>query len=117
LASNRDEVIPTRHGPEPEAGPIVAFLEAASGKTATVLGKPHPFLFELAIKQLGVPRESVIMVGDTPATDIAGAREAGLRSILVASGNPVSRLVDTQEPTTRFADLRAALPFLTSHKN
>ena len=31
LASNYDAVIPTHDGPEPEAGPIVAFLEGASG--------------------------------------------------------------------------------------
>lgn len=113
LASNPDAVIPTRHGPEPEAGPVVAFLEAASGKTARVFGKPDAAIFELAIERLGVARESVVMVGDTPATDIAGARAAGLRSILVASGNPAPEPTAEQEPTARFADLKAAVPFLT----
>ena len=115
LATNYDAVIPTYDGPEPEAGPIVAFLEAASGEKAIILGKPHTLLFEIAIGKLGVSQDKAILIGDTPATDIAGARAAGLRSILVASGNPVSAIIDTQEPTVRFANLKAALPFLISH--
>lgn len=114
LATNYDAVIPTHDGPEPEAGPIVAFLEAASGEKAIILGKPHTLLFERAIGKLGVSKDEVILIGDTPATDIAGARATGLRSILVASGNPASSLIDTQEPTLRFANLKAALPFLIS---
>lgn len=109
LASNADAVIPTPHGPEPEAGPVIAFLEAASGQTATILGKPNPAIFDLAVDRLGVDRNSVVMIGDTPATDIAGARNAGLRSCLVESGNPVPDLEPAQTPTARHADLRAAV--------
>ncbi|NKB55159.1 MAG: HAD-IIA family hydrolase [Alphaproteobacteria bacterium] len=112
IASNADAVIPTPNGPEPEAGPVAAFLEAASGQTAIMLGKPQSAIFELALERLGLASEAVVMVGDTPSTDIAGATASGLRSILVASGNTASDTASEHEPTARFPDLRAAVDFL-----
>lgn len=112
VASNPDPVIPTPHGPEPEAGPVIAFLETASGRKATVLGKPQPAIFDLALERLGLDRAEVVMIGDTPQTDIAGALAAGMRSILVESGNAGAAETDGLEPTARVADLRAAADFL-----
>jgi len=114
IASNGDVVIPTPQGPEPEAGSIVAFLEAATGTKALVLGKPRPEIFDLALQRLAVARDEVVMIGDTPATDIAGATAAGLRSFLVESGNPIAADGDQFEPTGRFADLRAVANHLTA---
>lgn len=114
IASNGDAVIPTPQGPEPEAGSIVAFLEAATGTKALILGKPCPAIFDLALQRLGIARDEVVMIGDTPATDIAGAAAAGLRSFLVESGNPIAEDGDLFEPTGRFADLRAVANYLTA---
>jgi HAD superfamily hydrolase (TIGR01458 family) len=69
-----------------DAGPFVAALEFASGKPATGVGKPERAFFELALKDLGLPRETVAVVGDDPELDIGGARSAGLRGILVETG-------------------------------
>jgi HAD superfamily hydrolase (TIGR01458 family) len=69
-----------------DAGPFVAALEYASGKSAIGVGKPEHAFFELALGNLGLPAESVAMVGDDPELDIRGARAAGLRSILVETG-------------------------------
>lgn len=104
VASNPDRRIPGTDGPEPECGAVVAYLEAASGQTATVAGKPHPAIFHLALERLGLPRDSVMMVGDTPDTDIVGAVNAGLRSALVASGNADDGS-SAYEPTVRVEDL------------
>ena len=43
--------------------------------------KPHPEIFRLALEPLDVRPEEAIHVGDRPDLDLAGAREAGLRSI------------------------------------
>jgi len=40
-----------------------------------------------ACRDLGLPLEQVVMVGDTMATDILGAVQLGLRSILVLTGS------------------------------
>lgn len=112
IASNDDAVIPTPRGPEPEAGPVVAFLEAATGKTATVLGKPQAAIFDMALECLGVERDTAIVIGDTLATDIAGANTAGIRSILVESGNTTPGETGSCEPSARFSNLRSAADFL-----
>ena len=112
IASNGDVVIPTTGGPEPETGAVIAFLEAATGVQATVVGKPKPEIFKYAIDLLGIARDEIVMIGDTLATDVAGAKAAGLCSILVASGNSTPDETGGCEPTARFADLRAAADFL-----
>jgi len=105
IGSNADAVIPTEGGAEPEAGPVVAYLETAAGCRARVLGKPDPAIFELALSRLGLPAEAVLMVGDSPGTDVAGADAAGLRSVLVETGNPIPATASA--PTFRFRDLAA----------
>ena len=113
IGSNGDAVIPTANGPEPEAGPVVAFLEAATGCNAVMLGKPKPEIYELALERLDLSSDEVVAVGDTFETDIAGANAASLRSILVASGNTALDEAGQPEPTLRCADLGAAVDVLT----
>lgn len=69
-----------------DAGPFVAALEYASGKPATGIGKPERAFFELALRDLGLPREAVAVVGDDLELDVGGAISAGLRGILVETG-------------------------------
>jgi HAD superfamily hydrolase (TIGR01458 family) len=80
-----------------DAGPFVAALEYASGKSATCVGKPERAFFELALEDLGLSAETVAMVGDDPELDIRGAQAAGLRGILVETG----RYRPGNEPSTR----------------
>lgn len=88
MITNPDLTIPREHGLEPSAGAVRAFLEAATGATAETVGKPSRAIFDFACARLGVSGPSVLVVGDTLETDIAGARGAGLSSALVATGNP-----------------------------
>ncbi len=69
-----------------DAGPFVAALEYASGKTATVVGKPEPAFFEAALRDLGLEAKDVAMVGDDVESDVAGARRARLLGIQVRTG-------------------------------
>ncbi len=46
-------------------------------------GKPDKCCFLKAVETLGVSRGQAVMIGDTIHTDIAGANNAGLASILV----------------------------------
>src|SRR5687768_13586038 len=45
--------------------------------------KPHPRIFESALELLGVSAAESVMVGDSLAHDIEGARRVGMRGILV----------------------------------
>lgn len=71
---------------ELNVGSWVGLLERASGVPATYIGKPNSFAFELAIQTLHLPKSQVIMVGDRVETDIRGARDYGIRSVLVQTG-------------------------------
>ncbi|MDP8950030.1 MAG: TIGR01458 family HAD-type hydrolase [Actinomycetota bacterium] len=69
-----------------DAGPFVTALEFASGKSATVLGKPEKGFFRLALEDLGLESHQVAMVGDDAEADVAGAQAAGLKGIQVKTG-------------------------------
>ncbi len=45
--------------------------------------KPHPRIFQLALQRMGVSPETSLHVGDSPVSDFAGARDAGLRAVLL----------------------------------
>jgi HAD superfamily hydrolase (TIGR01458 family) len=61
-------------------------LEDAAGVKATYIGKPSQFIFDIALESMGVESRRVLMVGDRVATDILGAKKAGIKSVLVKTG-------------------------------
>lgn len=69
-----------------DTGPFVAALEYASGRKATILGKPAPAFFDAALGQLGVNPAEAVMVGDDIRSDVGGAQDAGIRGLLVQTG-------------------------------
>ena len=85
FATGRDPFVPSRNGREPATGAILAAIETASGVTATITGKPEPHIFAIA-RHLLPGCKRVAMIGDNLATDIAGAKRAGLDAILVLTG-------------------------------
>lgn len=113
LATNADRLIPTEDGYEPECGAVVAFVEYATQRPITVIGKPNPFIFRLALERLGADLACTLMVGDTVDTDIAGAKAAGLRSVLLETGSPIPPEHPAQ-PTLRLAGLAELIRELRS---
>jgi phospholysine phosphohistidine inorganic pyrophosphate phosphatase len=70
-----------------DAGPFVAALEFATGKSARVAGKPSPGFYAAALQSLEVePADAVAMVGDDLWSDVEGAQRAGLQGWLVRTG-------------------------------
>jgi len=61
-------------------------LEDAAGIKATYIGKPSRYMFDIALESMGIDRNEVLMVGDRVSTDIIGARQAGIPSVLVKTG-------------------------------
>jgi glycerol-1-phosphatase len=97
LATSRDPTLPMPGGAWPGTGAVLAAVETASGRTATICGKPERHLFEAALEALGCrsaanekAREQrsvrVAMVGDRISSDIVGGQRAGLATVLVLSG-------------------------------
>jgi HAD superfamily hydrolase (TIGR01459 family) len=69
------------------AGSVAAEYERMGG-AVTYIGKPHANAFAAALGALpgGIAKERVLMIGDNPATDIAGAEAARLDSLLITGG-------------------------------
>lgn len=82
-----------------DAGPFVAALEYAIDRPATVVGKPEPDFFRLALDDLGVAAEEAVMVGDDLLADIGGAQAAGLTAVQVRTGKFTE--ADRRHPTIR----------------
>ena len=85
FCGSRDATYPTRDGPVPGCGAIVAAIEAATGITATSVGKPEVAMFDEATRLLGSGR--MLMVGDRLDSDILGGHRAGLDTALVLTGS------------------------------
>jgi 4-nitrophenyl phosphatase len=86
IGTNPDTTFPTERGIAHGNGAILAALTAASGVTPTVIGKPFPILFQIAQEKLGLPKDSIASLGDRLETDILGANNAGITSILILTG-------------------------------
>jgi glycerol 3-phosphatase-2 len=84
IGAARDATFPMPDGPWPGSGAIVAAVEYATGRRAETVGKPGVTMFETALDRLGAER--ALVIGDTPASDLAGARAAGLDAALVLTG-------------------------------
>lgn len=97
VATNDDATFPDPGGDLPGAGALVAAVEAASGHTALVAGKPHRPMLDCVLRLLAPG--PTWMVGDRAETDVAFARLAGWTAVLTLSGV-------TRRPEDLPADLR-----------
>lgn len=87
LIGMQGELLDTSMGDvELNVGSWVGMLERACGRPAVYIGKPNPFVFELALEAMRLEKSDVLMIGDRVHTDIVGARNVGLRSALVRTG-------------------------------
>jgi putative hydrolase of the HAD superfamily len=73
-----------------EALGLLEFFPVRAYSTEHAARKPHPNLFRAALDELHLAAAETFFVGDDPATDVLGARRAGIRCILRAK-NPSKR--------------------------
>jgi 4-nitrophenyl phosphatase len=85
-ATNSDTSLPTELGVVMGNGGTLAALQTVTGATPISIGKPEPILYQQALDVLGTNVESTIAIGDRLDTDILGAVNAGMRSIMVTTG-------------------------------
>jgi 4-nitrophenyl phosphatase len=117
IGTNPDLTFPSEYGQLPGAGSILAFIQAATGVEPTVIGKPGPLIFQMAVHKLGGTPQNTAMVGDRLETDIAGGKAAGIQTILVLSG--ISQRADLAnanglQPNLIFEDIREIALRLTA---
>ncbi len=86
IGTNPDLTFPIPGGFSPGAGSMIAFIEAASGVKAEIIGKPKKTMFEQALEFLGTEANETLVIGDRLETDILGGQNAGCQTALVLSG-------------------------------
>ncbi|KAL1452848.1 hypothetical protein WDU94_007036 [Cyamophila willieti] len=84
IAIHKGKYYQTEDGLSLGPGPFVVALEFASGREATICGKPNQNIFLQALGQYAP--EEAIMFGDDVTDDIQGAQRAGIRGCLVRTG-------------------------------
>ena len=94
-----------------DAGAFVAALEYATGREATVVGKPSRSMFEAAARSMGLALEQVAMVGDDLEADIGGSQALGCTAIMVRTGKfRAEELAGSEIEPDRVIDSVAELP-------
>jgi len=86
VCANPDLVV--IHGGRPAlcAGALAEQYEAIGGRVRWH-GKPHPSVYDSCLELLGIAdRRRLLAIGDSLRTDIAGAANAGIDSLLIAGG-------------------------------
>jgi 4-nitrophenyl phosphatase len=113
-ATNADTTLPTELGEVMGNGGTIAALKAATGVSPISIGKPQPILYQQAFDILGSDEANTVAIGDRLDTDILGAVNAGMRSLMVLTG--VSSKEDIDElgyaPTWIVDDLPAVTELL-----
>ncbi len=109
--TNPDRTFPTPEGLIPGAGAIIAALAAATDVDPIIVGKPAPFMIDLAREMLALACDQVLVVGDRLETDIAGGQAAGCPVALVLSGVTTREAAAswTPKPDFIFPNLTAML--------
>ncbi|CAN3983613.1 HAD-IIA family hydrolase [Kitasatospora purpeofusca] len=114
VASNTDVTVPTARGIAPGNGMLVAAVRAATGVEPEVAGKPLPPMHRETVLRTGAKRP--LVVGDRLDTDIEGAFNGGVDSLLVFTGvTTAAQLLAApaeHRPTYLAEDLRG---LLTAH--
>ena len=67
-------------------GPFVQTLEYASSKKAIVIDKLATNFFNLALQDMNLANNEVVMIGDDILADIAGAKNNNIITIQVKTG-------------------------------
>jgi glycerol 3-phosphatase-2 len=111
VASNTDLTIPTARGTAPGNGTLVAAVRTATGVEPEVAGKPLPPMHRETI--IRTEAKHPLVVGDRLDTDIEGAFNGGVDSLLVFTGVTTAEQLPTappqHRPTYLAADLRGLL--------
>ncbi len=86
VATNTDGSYPAQGGLNPGTGMVIGALQATSGVSPTIMGKPQRAIYDVSMRALNADRATTAMLGDRLNTDILGAQRVGIGTIGVLSG-------------------------------
>ncbi len=119
IATNPDYVCPTEYGSVPDCGSVCDMIFNATGKRPFVIGKPAALMPELAMESRGYGPGETAVIGDRIYTDIKSGLNAGIRGILVMSGETTREILEASEdkPHLVLEDCGEMIPYIGVGKN
>ncbi len=98
-ASHPDLLLPIEnHQFQPDIGTLIAAFHAATGKYPHIIGKPQKHIYEQLRAHLKCQKSQMVMIGDRLSTDIKGANNYGIDSVLVLSGETTKKMLTKNAP-------------------
>lgn len=87
IATHADVNIPTDRGLLPDCGSLISMFQTSTGVTPKVIGKPNIEMIHPVLRSHQVSPEETVVIGDRLYTDIEMGWRAGIRTILVRTGD------------------------------
>ena len=75
----------------PSVGAVVEALAYAANVEPTIVGKPSPESYQVALGRMNLGPEEVMFVSDDPFSDLAGAKRLGMTAAFVLTGKYPTR--------------------------
>jgi len=97
VATHPDKVCPTKTGYIPDAGSMIALLFESTGKKPKIFGKPNKEMLLFKLRELNIPADDAVIIGDRLYTDIKMGNEAGITTICVLSGETSRSMIEKSE--------------------
>ncbi len=86
FATNGDTTLPTEQGFVPGNGATIAALKKSTGISPTVIGKPETNMYNQALQIMDISPAETLVIGDRLDTDILGAVNCNIRSVMLLTG-------------------------------
>ena len=102
LALHKGKYFKTSNGMQIDSGAFIKGIEYAGSTEAIVVGKPTKDFFNIAINQINILKENLMMVGDDIVNDVEGAQLSGIKSALVKTGKYRDDLIKKSTITPDF---------------
>lgn len=88
IATNEDKMFPAEDGDSIDvAGMIGAIVHATGQGVSLVMGKPSALMASAALRQLQLPPEQCVVIGDSLTSDIGLGKLHGMKTALVMTGS------------------------------
>ncbi len=119
LATNCDRGCPVSFGLVPDCAAICEALYFATSRRPKYIGKPEPDMILYAMKLAGYSCKNTVVVGDRLYTDILSGINAGVKTVLVFSGETTPEMLEASsvKPDFVYDNINALLAKLKNKKN
>lgn len=87
ITASTEATSPGGTGPKSGCGALVAPVERATGRAAYAVGKPNHLIVRDIERLYGFDPRECLMIGDSLDTDMDMGIQAGMKTVLVLSGN------------------------------